>query len=134
MTESEFLAMADATAAVLVATRDSTTASASSSGGGIHKIKHVIVIMQENRSFDSYFGTYPGAAGLPSQNGTATSCVPVATSASTVCDPIKPAPPVTRIRIVTFSPTSSCSRQISLRSTRSHPELAKDLARHPFAA
>ena len=28
--------------------------------GGIHKIRHVIVIMQENRSFDSYFGTYPG--------------------------------------------------------------------------
>jgi phospholipase C len=28
---------------------------------GIHKIKHVIVIMQENRSFDSYFGTFPGA-------------------------------------------------------------------------
>jgi phospholipase C len=33
--------------------------------GGIHKIKHVIVIMQENRSFDSYFGTFPGADGLP---------------------------------------------------------------------
>ena len=33
--------------------------------GGIHKIKHVIVIMQENRSFDSYFGTYPGADGIP---------------------------------------------------------------------
>src|SRR5919202_1624197 len=32
---------------------------------GIHKIKHVIVIMQENRSFDHYFGTYPGADGLP---------------------------------------------------------------------
>src|SRR5438477_10833662 len=32
---------------------------------GIHKIKHVVVIMQENRSFDSYFGTYPGAAGPP---------------------------------------------------------------------
>jgi phospholipase C len=32
---------------------------------GIHKIKHVIVIMQENRTFDSYFGTYPGANGLP---------------------------------------------------------------------
>jgi phospholipase C len=32
---------------------------------GIHKIKHVIVIMQENRSFDSYFGTYPGADGIP---------------------------------------------------------------------
>ena len=32
---------------------------------GIHKIKHIIVIMQENRSFDSYFGTYPGADGIP---------------------------------------------------------------------
>jgi phospholipase C len=32
---------------------------------GIHTIKHVVVIMQENRSFDSYFGTYPGADGLP---------------------------------------------------------------------
>jgi phospholipase C len=38
---------------------------------GIHKIQHVIVIMQENRSFDSYFGTYPGADGLP-----ASVCVP----------------------------------------------------------
>ena len=37
----------------------------------IHKIKHIIVIMQENRSFDSYFGTYPGADGLP-----ANACVP----------------------------------------------------------
>ena len=28
---------------------------------GIHRIRHVVVIMQENRSFDSYFGTFgPG--------------------------------------------------------------------------
>ncbi len=32
---------------------------------GIHKIRHVVVIMQENRSFDTYFGTFPGAAGIP---------------------------------------------------------------------
>jgi phospholipase C len=32
---------------------------------GIHKIEHVVVIMQENRTFDSYFGTYPGAEGIP---------------------------------------------------------------------
>src|SRR5215469_11194687 len=32
---------------------------------GIHKIKHVIIILQENRTFDSYFGTYPGADGIP---------------------------------------------------------------------
>ena len=43
---------------------------------GIHKIRHVIVIMQENRSFDSYFGTYPGADGIPMRNGVPTVCVP----------------------------------------------------------
>jgi len=43
---------------------------------GINKIKHVIVIMQENRSFDSYFGTYPGANGIPMQNGQPTVCLP----------------------------------------------------------
>ena len=43
---------------------------------GIHKIRHVIVIMQENRSFDSYFGTFPGADGIPTDNGTPTACVP----------------------------------------------------------
>ncbi len=36
-----------------------------SAAEGIHTIKHVIIIMQENRSFDSYFGTYPGANGIP---------------------------------------------------------------------
>ncbi len=39
-------------------------------------IQHVIVIMQENRSFDSYFGTYPGADGLPMQGGAPSVCVP----------------------------------------------------------
>jgi len=42
---------------------------------GIHKIKHVIVIQQENRSFDSYFGTYPGADGIPMAGGRPTVCV-----------------------------------------------------------
>ena len=40
-------------------------------------IQHVIIIMQENRSFDQYFGTYPGADGFP-----ADTCVPL--------DPAKP--------------------------------------------
>jgi len=43
---------------------------------GIHKIKHVIVVMQENRSFDSYFGTFPGAEGIPMKDGVPTVCVP----------------------------------------------------------
>ncbi|MGH2862812.1 MAG: alkaline phosphatase family protein [Solirubrobacteraceae bacterium] len=43
---------------------------------GIHKIKHVIIIEQENRSFDSYFGTYPGADGIARKDGVPTVCVP----------------------------------------------------------
>ena len=43
---------------------------------GIHKIKHVVVVMQENRSFDHYFGTFPGADGIPQRNGTFTVCLP----------------------------------------------------------
>jgi phospholipase C len=43
---------------------------------GIHKIRHVVIIMQENRSFDSYFGTYPGADGIPRKNGVPTVCNP----------------------------------------------------------
>ena len=39
------------------------------------KIKHIVVIMQENRSFDTYFGTYPGAVGFPHQNGKFTVCL-----------------------------------------------------------
>jgi phospholipase C len=43
---------------------------------GIHKIQHVIIIMQENRSFDHYFGTFPGAVGLPRRHGRFTVCSP----------------------------------------------------------
>jgi phospholipase C len=32
---------------------------------GLDKINHVIWIIQENRTFDNYFGTYPGADGPP---------------------------------------------------------------------
>jgi phospholipase C len=48
----------------------------SAPSGGIHLIKHVIVIMQENRSFDSYFGTFPGADGIPMANGRPAVCLP----------------------------------------------------------
>jgi phospholipase C len=43
---------------------------------GIHKIKHVVILMMENRSFDEYFGTYPGADGLPRRDGHFTVCSP----------------------------------------------------------
>ena len=44
--------------------------------GDIHQIKHVIMINQENRSFDHYFGTFPGADGLPTSDGKFTVCLP----------------------------------------------------------
>jgi phospholipase C len=52
-------------------TGDSTNAAA-----GIHKIKHIVVIMQENRSFDTYFGAFPGADGIPMSNGSPSACLP----------------------------------------------------------
>jgi phospholipase C len=55
----------------------SGTAPAVYSTDGITKIKHVIVVMQENRSFDNYFGTFPGADGIPMHNGIPTVCIPV---------------------------------------------------------
>jgi len=61
---------------VLILSLAACGAKAATEPAGIHKIKHVIVIMQENRSFDSYFGTYPGADGIPMRNGTPVVCVP----------------------------------------------------------
>jgi phospholipase C len=43
----------------------------------LHKIRHIVIIMQENRSFDSYFGTFPGADGIPMAGGRPSVCVPV---------------------------------------------------------
>jgi phospholipase C len=43
---------------------------------GAEKIEHLIFIMQENRSFDHYFGTFPGADGIPMKNGSPSACIP----------------------------------------------------------
>src|SRR5258707_6045806 len=51
------------------------SAPAQAVGNDIQKIQHIIIIMQENRSFDSYFGTFPGADGIPMKNGVPTVCV-----------------------------------------------------------
>ena len=53
-----------------------TPSSSATALSGIHKIQHIVVVMQENRSFDQYFGTFPGADGLPVQNNQFAVCVP----------------------------------------------------------
>jgi Phosphoesterase family len=55
--------LATTTLAACVGVSSSTTTTTDETG--IQKIQHVVVIMQENRSFDSYFGTHPGADGIP---------------------------------------------------------------------
>lgn len=65
-----------AAAAAYTAVTRLVPGSRQTAAAGIHKIKHVIFIVQENRSFDSYFGTYPGAVGIPMKNGVPTVCVP----------------------------------------------------------
>jgi phospholipase C len=55
----------------------STTQTPTTGLQGIHKIQHIVIVMQENRSFDSYFGTYPGANGIPRDSaGNFTVCMP----------------------------------------------------------
>ena len=39
------------------------TTPATMPGSDLGAVEHIVFIMQENRSFDSYFGTYPGANG-----------------------------------------------------------------------
>jgi phospholipase C len=44
---------------------------------GLEKLDHLIFIIQENRSFDHYFGTFPGADGFPTDaQGHIDVCVP----------------------------------------------------------
>jgi phospholipase C len=72
-----------ATAAVVAGFSDQPTRTRTSSRSapsqsvatGIHKIKHIVIIMQENRSFDTYFGTFPGADGIPRRHGRFTVCI-----------------------------------------------------------
>ena len=71
------LAAASIFAVLVAAACTATHGSPPATTTGIHKIKHVVVIMQENRSFDSYFGTYPGADGIP-----ATTCLPDPTASA----------------------------------------------------
>jgi phospholipase C len=42
-----------------------TTPRTVAAGNPAIPIEHIIVIVQENHSFDNYFGTYPGANGIP---------------------------------------------------------------------
>jgi phospholipase C len=48
----------------LAASRPSTAAPLAINEAAAARIKHVFVLMQENHTFDNYFGTFPGADGV----------------------------------------------------------------------
>jgi len=62
-----FLSLAGGTmAAALIpaSIRDALAIPASSARKSIEDVQHVVILMQENRSFDHYFGTLPGVRGF----------------------------------------------------------------------
>jgi len=82
------LAVAGLTVGLLATTVDPGAARSSSApartpaeprpaNGGLEKIEHIVMIMQENRSFDHYFGMFPGADGFPlDAEGKIDVCIP----------------------------------------------------------
>ena len=63
-TEKTVTVTATGTPTTPASTTSSTPVKSSTIPPGLEKIEHFIFIMQENRSFDHYFGTYPGADGI----------------------------------------------------------------------
>ncbi len=65
---------AGAGAALLSSCSSSTPSAATTTTGkicappnGLSQIDHIVILIQENRSFDHYFGTYPGVNGFSNQ-------------------------------------------------------------------
>ncbi len=59
-------------AGLLAACSDSTS-SGTTPGSDLGAVEHVVFLMQENRSFDHYFGTYPGVRGFDDRSDDALS-------------------------------------------------------------
>jgi phospholipase C len=75
------LASALAVLATLVAAAPAAAGGGSASAGATRTpIRHFLMLMQEGHSFDNYFGTYPGADGIP-----AGTCMPAARAAGRRC-------------------------------------------------
>jgi phospholipase C len=81
------IAMAFAAVAI-VASRSFQPANALTPGTLQTPIKHVVVILKENRSFDNYFGTFPGAEGATTALKSDGTTVPLAVTADSIANDI----------------------------------------------
>jgi phospholipase C len=71
-------------------------------------IKHLVVIFQENVSFDHYFGTYPSAQNNAGETRfTAAAGTPVANTLATPLDPNNNFAPITTVNLLTANPNST---------------------------
>jgi len=71
-------------------------------------IQHVVVIFQENISFDHYFGTYPNATNPPGEPGfTAAANTPTANNLATPLDVTKNFAALSGVNLLTANPTST---------------------------
>ena len=67
---------------------EAAAATEPSTARGLKEIEHVVILMQENRSFDHYFGTLSGVAGFsdsycPASRGSTASNTQSSTSSAT---------------------------------------------------
>ncbi|HWC70385.1 MAG TPA: alkaline phosphatase family protein [Actinomycetota bacterium] len=77
LTACSTLADIDPPAPQETAARSPVTPAGETGPPGIERLDHLVFIVQENRSFDHYFGTYPGARGIPRRgDGSFKVCVP----------------------------------------------------------
>src|SRR5215470_5263689 len=80
-------------AALLCGCGGGSSSSSSSNAKDITKINHIVILVQENRSFDHYFGrlsSYWAANGFPAQTFDGL----VTTASNPGCDPAMPVPSV----------------------------------------
>ena len=62
------LGAASAAAMLPLSIRNALAVEAAVDTGTIQDVKHIVILMQENRSFDHYFGTLSGVAGFSDPN------------------------------------------------------------------
>src|SRR5579863_386052 len=70
-------------------------------------IQHLVVIFQENVSFDHYFGTYPKAANTDGQPFTAAPSTPAVDGLAPATDPSLPASMQHAGNLITSNPNSA---------------------------
>jgi phospholipase C len=80
-------------------------------------IKHVVVIFQENVSFDHYFGTYPTAANTDGQPFTAAPGTPAVDGLLPATDPSIPANLQHSTNLLTTNPNSATPQRLASSAT-----------------